>query len=90
MTTCTRPGCDKTLRANNTKGECGSGCLSPDAPPAKRAKGPALKSTSSARSPGAVAKFRLVAEGLGLDPEAMLEEFASEWLALLKSKATEA
>lgn len=35
--TCTRAGCGKALRSNNTKGVCGSGCLSSEAPPAKRA-----------------------------------------------------
>lgn len=34
---CTRAGCGKTLRSNNTRGYCGNGCLSLDAPPSIRA-----------------------------------------------------
>lgn len=37
--TCTRDGCGKKLRSNNTKGICSSGCLSSDAPPTHRAAG---------------------------------------------------
>jgi hypothetical protein len=36
---CSRTGCGKTLRANNSKGVCSSGCLSADAPPFARAEG---------------------------------------------------
>lgn len=37
--TCTRPGCGKKLRSSNTKGTCGSGCLSAEAPAFQRAEG---------------------------------------------------
>lgn len=46
MTTCSRRGCGKTLRSDNSTGKCSSNCLSADAPPSHRAKSvqPAKKS----------------------------------------------
>lgn len=36
--TCSRPGCDKKLRSDNSTGLCSTNCRSPEAPPAMRAK----------------------------------------------------
>ena len=94
MTTCSRPGCTKTLRKNNTTGMCGSGCLSPEAPPAKRAKDtgglyPRPKAAKAAPGLSDLEKFRLLNELIGLRPDEVLNEFAHEWLELLKTKMTE-
>lgn len=104
MSTCSRPGCTKSLKSNNVKGMCSSGCLSPDAPASVRAKSSpptnpfsleaGFTYTASSKSPaaelraaaGPVARFRMVAEALGLDPEAILNEFAQAWLDELKAK----
>lgn len=96
---CSRTGCDKKLRSNNKTGECGSGCLSPDAPPAKRAKGvstttPASSTSSAPPStpePGAnMARFRQVASAVGADADAVLEEFCGEWLKGVRAALDEA
>jgi len=79
--TCGRPGCDKKLRRNNTTGMCGSGCRSSEAPKSHRVA--SSPSTKPVRAAGALQKLRTVAEALGKDPDAILEEFASEWLAHL-------
>ena len=87
--TCTRPGCGKTLRSNNTKGVCGSGCLSPDAPASHRTTSAKRASPKvSARVPdfGALDRFRTVAEALGKNPEAILSEFAEGWLQALRDQ----
>lgn len=92
--TCERPGCGKKLRSSNTKGVCGSGCLSDEAPPSQRAKGAGTPrregkraaAPESAGSSGALERFRQVAAGLGLDPDAQLEAFAETWLAEVRSK----
>jgi hypothetical protein len=93
LKTCTRTGCGKRLRSDNTTGVCGSGCLSDEAPPAKRAKaskvaGPRKpKREASAAGDGeAVERFRTVATALGLDPEEILAEFAEAWIAELRGK----
>lgn len=82
--TCTRSGCDKTLKANNKKDMCSSGCLSPDAPPSVRA--------SSTESPGeqdVLVRFRRVARALGKDPEEILtgamRTVAAKWLEAVES-----
>lgn len=87
--TCSRPGCGKKLNANNTKGVCNSGCRSAEAPPSMRAP----TATPSTRRPvkraaagEALERFRAVAEALGMDPDAVLEEFAEAWLAELREK----
>lgn len=92
-TTCSRPGCEKKLRSSNTKGVCATGCRSPEAPPATRAKGTRSASsprTTTAAQPRdesiALDRFRLVAEALGKSPDAILSEFAQAWLDELAAK----
>lgn len=89
MTTCSRTGCTKTLRSNNTTGLCATNCLSPDAAPSHRAKavdgaggelGRTRAEKPAAETGNAMAKFRAVAEVVGLDPDQVLEEFAQSWL----------
>lgn len=99
---CSRTGCGKKLRSDNSTGECGSNCLSPEAPPAKRAKGVegSTATPSSSRKPAAkrvprkqddaLERFRTVMTALGKDPEAMLAEFADEALGALRSALEEA
>lgn len=95
MTTCTRTGCNKKLRKDNSKGMCSSACESPDAPPAQRAKGvegrglgnpPAKQLVEPSESGAALKKFREVAETVGLDADKVLEEFAQSWLDGLREK----
>lgn len=78
--TCTRAGCGKQLRKDNSKGVCSANCLSPDAPAADRdpnADGDVLK------------RFRRVAKALGKDPEAILDEamrkVAAQWLETVEA-----
>lgn len=63
-------------------------------PPSQRAKGAGTPrrerkraaAPESAGSSGALERFRQVAAGLGLDPDAQLEAFAETWLAEVRSK----
>jgi hypothetical protein len=87
-TTCSRNGCGKKLRSNNTKGVCGSGCLSPEAPSYMRA-GVAVKSPRVSKAPKAdaadvMARFRAVATGLGKSPDVILQDAAQAWLLALE------
>lgn len=76
---CSRTGCAKTLRSINTTGRCGSGCRSPEAPPSQRAAEVGgtprrqLPTTPKVATVDALAKFRVVAEALGKDPDAELD-----------------
>lgn len=91
MSTCSRTGCTKTLRSNNTTGHCATNCESPEAPASSRAKGveggkPARRSprataetVAGAGSDGG-ARFRAVHDAMGMDPEKTLEEFYASWL----------
>lgn len=107
--TCSRPGCDKKLRSNNTSGKCSTGCRSPEAAPSQRAAdvegtvkasqtAPVAKVSRGAPAPTSgdevsltpLAKFRMVAEALGKDPAAILNEFAGAWLEALAEKLEEA
>lgn len=93
MSVCSRRGCGKQLRSNNTTGMCGSGCLSPDAPPSLRAAGvdgddilddkPKKVGRSDVQK-----RFRAVAVALGKDPDAILDEAAQAWLDVI-AKAVE-
>jgi hypothetical protein len=97
---CSRPGCGKPLRRDNLKGVCSSGCLSPEAPGALRAKDatPRAPAPSPRAAPAsaprdglsALEKFRVVCDALGRDADGELEEFASEWLKALAEKLEEA
>lgn len=93
MPQCSRNGCTKQLRKDNSKGVCSSNCESPEAPPNKQVAGvkraPATTSERRAASAPAkeqgdhaavFAKFRTVADTLGLDSEAILAEAAQGWL----------
>lgn len=89
--TCSREGCGKKLRPRNKKGVCSSGCLSPDAPRSLRAKGtgqpgPAQAASLPSSNPQSLVRFRVVAEALGKDPDALLEEFAQGWLDELRGR----
>lgn len=89
---CTRTGCAKKLRASNTKDVCATGCHSPEAPPSVRAKGTrperstAIDAAPAAVETGAIERFRMVAEALGKDADAILAEFAQAWLSELAAK----
>lgn len=89
---CARPGCSKKLRANNTTGSCATGCLSPEAPPGKRATGATVRAArgeAPKRVPTqgvALDRFRVVCEALGMDPDEVLTEFAEGWLDALKER----
>lgn len=90
--TCSRPGCDKTLRDRNTTGMCASGCRSPEAPPSIRASSSrSAKAPSQAAAPerGALERFRVACDALGIDAEAELDAFAAAWLDGVKAKLAE-
>lgn len=97
---CSRAGCGKPLRRDNTKGVCSSGCLSAEAPGALRSKDAAPRASAPAPraapapaardSLSALEKFRVVCDALGRDADAELEAFASEWLKALAEKLEEA
>lgn len=86
---CPTSGCGKRLRSDNTKGMC-SRCqagrkLAPvdgtdEQLAGERKGGPRKKSDTMKR-------FRLVAEAVGDDPDALLEEFADGYLERIKSAA---
>lgn len=82
--TCRRTGCGKKLREDNQTGECSSGCLSPEAPPAKRAS-----SLVSSTGEDVLKRFRRVAKALGKDPDAILDDamrkVAKQWLETLEA-----
>ena len=97
--TCSRPGCEKKLRSDNSSGKCASNCLSSEAPPAHRAKGagsrvtivddatpPRAKAPKRTENGASLTRFRLVADALGKDADAILEEFAQAWLEALAQK----
>jgi hypothetical protein len=90
--TCSRPGCDKKLRSNNTTGKCDSNCRSSEAPPTHRAKARGSMSRATVakladeKVGATLVRFRLVAEALGKDPDVVLEEFAQAWLEALAQK----
>lgn len=95
MTICSRSSCTKKLRSNNTTGRCATGCLSPDAPPAARAKGvgaaapkrEAAKEVTAVASHGeTIELFRSVTQAVGRDPDEMIAEFAQAWLDGLREK----
>lgn len=89
---CSRTGCEKKLRSNNTKGTCGSGCESPEAPAYQRAKGVGGKPKQARAKAepvtldevtevtGSAARFRAVHDAMGMDPDKTLEEFYASWL----------
>lgn len=81
--TCTRAGCGKKLKSNNTKGECSSGCLSLEAPPAARA------ANAGGEAEDVLVRFRRVAKALGKDPNAILDDamrkVAKQWLETLEA-----
>lgn len=70
---CSRPGCDKTLRSNNTTGMCATGCRSD-----------AAKTRATPRYDDVMVRFKKLARLLGQDPDAMLAEanrrVAQAWL----------
>lgn len=89
MAICSRDGCTKTLRSDNSTGACSSSCQSPDAPASVRARvtNPGREVAAPKREPGAavdralvMAKFRTVTEALGFDPDELLAEAAQAWL----------
>lgn len=75
-TYCSREGCTKKLRANNTKGVCSSGC---------EAQASSSPATGGGKTKSSVMKsFRTVATALGKDPNAILEEAAKTWLDAIR------
>lgn len=94
MTTCTRSGCNKKLRKDNSKGECSINCESPDAPPFARAKGvegrglgnPPKKQIAQSSNDEIIQRFRAVTEAVGRDADEMIAEFAQAWLDGLREK----
>jgi len=79
--TCSRPGCNKPLRANNTKGVCATGCRSPEATSGRAASSPRADDD-------VLVRFKRVAKALGKDPNAILEDatrkVAAQWLKTLE------
>lgn len=95
MAQCSRSGCTKQLRKDNTKGACSSNCESAEAPNGVRAKEvaesaavpkPDLADKHNASEVMArfraevMARFRAVTKALGLDAEVILAEAARDWL----------
>lgn len=95
MATCSRSGCTKILRRDNSTGMCSSNCQSPEAPPSQRARNSRaaaskkaddiLDYTPGTKKPAADSselreKFATVAAALGFDPEQLLDEARQEWL----------
>lgn len=84
--TCSRPGCEKTLKPNNTKGMCSSGCLGPEAPISLRAA--AAGTDAPAGEEDVLVRFRRVAKALGKDPNAILDgacrKVAEAWLKTIE------
>ena len=89
MATCSRRGCEKKLRSNNTTGHCGSGCHSLDAPPSQqdRRVTKAAPAAAAPAAPDAMARFRVVVDALGHDPDAILADFAQLWLDELRKSS---
>ena len=96
---CSRSGCGKKLRSSNTKGTCGSGCLSPEAPAYQRAKSVEASSEPIKRvkrqapaesSSEGLERFRVVATALGKDPDELIAAFAESWLGALRERLEEA
>lgn len=75
----TCPQCGKKLRADNTRGACSS-CLS-------KAGASSLSPTKKKAKADTKKRFRIVAEALGADADALLEEFMSGWLENIRAKA---
>lgn len=69
------PHCGKKLRSDNRRGAC-TKCLA-------KGRSPAVTVVAEPDGPAAktVERFRMAAEGLGMDPDEILEEFCSDWLA---------
>lgn len=90
-TNCLRAGCGRKLRSNNKRGVCGVGCLSYEAPPSVRVKlvtQPEFQVPNNldAKSKKKImADFRIVAEALGKDPDALLLDAAQHWLAAVRA-----
>lgn len=88
MAICSRSGCTKTLRSDNSSGACSSNCQSPDAPPSMRARvttpvretPPAKREVLEASLDDIMVRFRAVATGLGRNPDAILAQAAQGWL----------
>lgn len=78
----TCPYCGKTLRSDNTRGAC-SDCLAKGHAAVPLAKEESKRGGSKKRS-DTMKSFRTVAAALGKDPDAILEEAASEWLSAVR------
>lgn len=80
--TCTRTNCGKKLRPTNETGMCATGCLSEEAPPAKRAN-------AEGADQDVLARFRRVAKALGKDPDEILDgamrTVAAKWLEAVEA-----
>lgn len=101
--TCSRLGCSKKLRSDNTKGVCSvmktCGANRSDAEPTAAADeeapdkmaAPKARRTSSPKAPAAaktLERFRLLAEALDFDPDELLAEFAAGWLERARAAVT--
>jgi hypothetical protein len=94
--TCSRAGCDKTLRRTNTTGRCATGCRSSEAPAAAQAIGvrggaarKAVAAPKESTEGVALERFRAVCAALSIDADQELEVFAQAWLDGLRQKLTE-
>jgi hypothetical protein len=74
---CSREGCTKKLRSNNTTGVC-TPCKK-GKPSASRPAKPKVQSSDTAQ------RFAIVTEALGMDPVEQTTKLQAEWLANLKS-----
>ena len=73
------PGCNKKLRADNTRGACSRCISSGKAVPVEVVVGAPRATTGSVRK-----QFKTVTAALGFDAEQLLEEFRAAWLARVK------
>lgn len=85
--------CGKTLRSTNQKGICAPKCKNPpvtaaaaeeESTPAPARK--AVRAPKPARS-DVERRFFLLAEGLGQDPNTILEDFMGDWLDKVSAAA---
>lgn len=82
--------CSKKLRKNNSGDLCTSCRRGPDvgAPVTKRKPVP-VKAANDEAPDSVLAKFRVVADALGENPDAILADYAQGWLDRLRAKVVE-
>lgn len=79
--------CGKPTRRNNTKGvhrECATGEPQRPKPPRRELPDVLDLSTPTRAPPIALEQFRVVAQALGFEPDALLAEFVQSWLERIR------